>query len=252
MLRAMAVSHPGVRRMNEDSYLCSEELSLFVVADGMGGHVAGEVASRLAIEAIEQFMRRSQQGGDYSWPCGIDTGLTLNGNRLRTAIHLANRRVFRASESRDDYSGMGTTVVSALIAGSQLVVGHVGDSRLYLLVDGSLTLATRDDSWAATVLAAGVTNDTMKSHPMRHVLTNVLGVREEADIHVSERMLEPRTTLLLCTDGLHNVVDDNRLRTLIGDGNDGPGAAEALVNEALSRGSRDNVTAMLIWYDGEA
>jgi serine/threonine protein phosphatase PrpC len=252
MVRASAVSHAGVRSINEDSFLCADELRLFVVADGMGGHAAGEVASRLAIDSIENFVRRSQNGEDYSWPCGIDASLSFHGNRLRTAIHLANRRVFRASETNDDYMGMGTTVVSALIAGSQLVVGHVGDSRLYSLTDGSLTPLTRDDSWAATVLAANPADETVMSHPMRDVLTNVLGAREQADIHVSERGLKPGTTLLLCTDGLHTVVDDDRLRALLVDGGSGAETAQALVDEALCQGARDNVTALLVWYDGEA
>jgi PPM family protein phosphatase len=138
MVRAFAVSHPGICSVNEDCYLCLEDLCLFVVADAMGGHAAGEVASRLAVESIENFARRSHDGAEYSWPYGIDTRLTLDGNGLRTAIGLANRRLVRESEGHDDYAGMGTTVVSALIARSRLVVGHVGDSRLYMLTDGVL------------------------------------------------------------------------------------------------------------------
>ena len=149
MVRASAVSHPGVRPVNEDSYLCHEELCLFVVADGIGGHAAGEVASRLAVKSIESFVRRSRDIEEYSRPSGIDTSLTLHGNRLRTALDLANRRLFRESEVQDDYTGIGTTVVSALIAGSRLVVGHVGESRLYVFTDGVLMPVTQDDSWAA-------------------------------------------------------------------------------------------------------
>jgi protein phosphatase len=249
MVRASAVSHPGVRPVNEDCYVCLEDLCLFVVADGMGGHTAGEVASRLAVESIESFVRRSRDGEEYSWPYGIDTRLTLDGNRLRTAIGLANRRLVRESEGHDGLAGMGTTVVSALIAGSRLVVGHVGDSRLYMLSDGLLTPVTRDDSWAATVLAE-VTDASLKRHPLRNVLTNALGVQEHADIHVSECDLKPGTTLLLCTDGLHNVLDDDRLLALLTERESAKETAQALVDEALARGTHDNVTALVVRYEG--
>src|SRR5688572_14230229 len=134
MVSSFGVSHPGaVRQTNEDTFLVDDERSLFVVADGMGGHAAGEVASRVAVETIGTFIDRSQDSDDFSWPCGIDGTLSVNGNRLRTAIYLANRRIFRIAEDSDDFVGMGTTVVCALIRGSRLAFGHVGDSRLYLL-----------------------------------------------------------------------------------------------------------------------
>src|SRR5262245_3772513 len=116
MVHACGLSNPGlVRKTNEDSFISDLELRLFVVADGMGGHSAGEVASRLAIEAIDGFMRRSHGDTEFSWPYGVDPNLSYDGNRLKTAIHLANRRVFRAAETHDDYTGMGTTVVGAVI-----------------------------------------------------------------------------------------------------------------------------------------
>ena len=118
MLRASAVSDAGpVRKTNEDSFVSDADVRLFAVADGMGGHDAGEVASRLAIEAITGFIRRSAADTDFSWPYGLDGTLSYDGNRLRTAIHLANRRIFRAAESNDDYSGMGTTIVGLLANG---------------------------------------------------------------------------------------------------------------------------------------
>src|SRR5438477_8951103 len=154
MVRAAAVSDVGrIRKTNEDSFLSDSEIRLFAVADGMGGHGAGEVASRLAIEATAGFIKRSGLDTDFSWPYGLDGNLTFDGNRLRTAIHLANRRVFRAAETNDDYNGMGTTIVGLIVNGSQIAIGHVGDSRLYLLRDGRIEQVTQDDSWAATILA---------------------------------------------------------------------------------------------------
>jgi len=154
MLRAHGISDVGTtRKTNEDSLFSDEALGLFVVADGMGGHAAGEVASRLAVEAVEGFIRRSHSDRDFSWPYGIDASLGYDGNRLRTAINLANRRVFRAAESHDDYTGMGSTVVAALVAGRRLSIGSVGDSRLYLWSDSTLTLLTDDDTWVGMLRA---------------------------------------------------------------------------------------------------
>jgi protein phosphatase len=254
MIDSFGVSDPGpVRPNNEDCFLTDEELSLFVVADGMGGHAAGEVASRLAVEAIENFIRRSQDPGDLSWPCGIDPTLSFTGNRLRTAIYLANRRVFRVAEGHDDYTGMGTTVVCALLSGANLTVGHVGDSRLYLLSNGSLTAQTRDDTWAATVLG-GADEDAshLAAHPMRNVLTNVLGAREHTEIHLAERQLKDGELLLLCTDGVHNVLDAAALHELLSQPASLETIAKSVVKAAIGRGSRDNVTALVVRYQDSA
>ncbi len=134
MFSAFGVSDAGpVRKTNEDRFAADEHLQLMVVADGMGGHLAGDVASSLAVDTITGFVRRSEEEGECSWPYGIDPHLSFCSNRLRTAIHLANRRVFRAAEKYDDYTGMGTTVVCALLSGNHLSIGHAGDSRLYVL-----------------------------------------------------------------------------------------------------------------------
>jgi protein phosphatase len=251
MVSSFGVSDRGpVRQINEDCFLADDELSLFVVADGMGGHAAGEVASRLTVEAVENFIRRSAQFEDFSWPCGIDPHLTFDGNRVRTAIHLANRRVFRVAESNDDYTGMGSTVVCALIRKGQLTIGHVGDSRLYVLSDGVLVAQTRDDTWAASVLAEATADDAraLATHPMRHVLTNVLGAREHADIHVAERKLREGETLLLCSDGVHTAVDDDTIARVLTSTDGVDAIARTLVAAAIEKGTRDNVTALVVRY----
>ncbi len=230
------------------------DVRLFAVADGMGGHSAGEVASRLAIEALSGFIRRSAADTDFSWPYGIDKTLSFDGNRLRTGIHLANRRVFRTSESSDDYSGMGTTIVGLLFSGSRASIGHVGDSRLYLLASGRLEQITHDDSWAATILAQdpNLGPEEIARHPMRNVLTNVLGARDQVDIHLTERTLSGDEVLLLCTDGLHGVLDADSIREVLSGHDDVDAAAHALVEAAMNRGSRDNVTALVVRYEAEA
>ena len=253
MLRAHGISDPGTtRKINEDSLFSDETLGLFVVADGMGGHAAGEVASRLAIEAVEGFIRRSHADRDFSWPYGIDASLGYDGNRLRTAISLANRRVFRAAEAHDDYTGMGSTVVAALVAGRRLSIGSVGDSRLYLWSDSTLTLLTEDDTWVGMLRAQNAAIDpaVLARHPMRHVLTNVLGAREETTVHVSERDLRDGDVLLLCSDGLHGPVPEDVIAARLLAAGDLPEAARSLVQEALDRGGRDNVTVLLVTLGG--
>lgn len=238
-----------VRRMNEDCFVSAEDLRLFVVADGMGGHAAGEVAARVAVESIENFIRRSHETIDFSWPFGIDPTLSLDGNRLKTAVNLANRRINRLAENHDDYLGMGTTVVCALISGGHLVVAHVGDSRLYLRDGDGLHQLTEDDSWAATVLGG---KDGNGGSPMvRHVLTNVLGARPETLVHLAERELSGAETLLLCSDGLHGSVPHDMLRDLTGSADDLPAIAQKLIATALEHGSRDNITALVVRSDGE-
>lgn len=254
MLLACAVSDAGrVRKTNEDAFVSDSEVRLFAVCDGMGGHKAGEVASRLAIDTMTAFVRRSASETDFSWPFGIDETLSMDGNRLRTAIHLANRCVFRTAESTDDCSGMGATVVAILVNGSRLSVGHVGDSRVYVLAGGRLEQLTVDDSWA-TVLAQdpNLSPDDIAHHPMRNVLTNVLGARDHVDIHLSERTLSPGDALLLCSDGLHGVVDADALRDILVSTPDVEAAAQQLVATALERGSRDNVTALVVRHEADA
>jgi PPM family protein phosphatase len=236
-----------IRKTNEDVFLCDQELQLFLVADGMGGHNAGEIASRLAVDAVAGFLRRSADAEEFSWPYGIDPHLSLDGNRMRTAIYLANRRVFRAAESHDDYVGMGTTLVGALLGPSRLIVGHVGDSRLYLHRKDELRRLTTDDSWVATILAHEVADTAaLAQHPLRNVLTNVLGAREPTDIHLSEQPIEGDERLLLCTDGLHGALEDARIEQLMMSSDDPEVVAHALVDAALDAGSRDNVTALVV------
>ena len=248
MLSAHGVTHPGrVRKTNEDSLLSDETLGLFVVADGMGGHNAGEVASQLAVEAIRGFLLRSA-GDDVTWPYGIDPRLSFGANRLMTAIKLANRRVFKAGESRDEFTGLGTTVVAVFVDDGQLMFSGVGDSRVYIFAGGQLEQITQDDSWVATVIAKepGVDPASLASHPMRHVLTNVLGARELMEMEVGERELQGGERLLLCSDGLHGALDEATIGRLLATDATPKAMAEALVQLALDRDGSDNVSALVV------
>ena len=246
-MKAFGLSETGpVRSTNEDRFVSAEDLRLFVVADGMGGHAAGEVAARVAVESIEQFIRRSHDTADFSWPFGVDPAISHDANRLKTAVSLANRRINQMAEDHDGYLGMGTTVVCALVSDHRLVAAHVGDSRLYLCARGTLTQLTEDDSWAATMLAGGSGGSAAVAAATRHVLTNVLGARPETTVHLLERDLAGDETMLLCSDGLHGSVPDETLRDALMSGEAVPAVARMLVSAALEHGSRDNVTALVV------
>ena len=139
MLTVHGVTHPGrVRKINEDGFYYDVQLGLYLVADGLGGHNAGEIASRLALESVLGFIQRTREDEEFTWPFGVETGLSYDANRIRTALRLANRRVFQMSESGPQYGGMGTTVVAALVSGDTLTFASVGDSRMYLVNDHAI------------------------------------------------------------------------------------------------------------------
>ena len=248
VLEAFGLTNIGpARQTNEDCFASVEELCLFAVADGMGGSAAGEVVAQLAIESIENFVRRSHETTDFSWPYGVEATLSVDANRLRTAVCLANRRIHRLSERYDDYLGMGTTVVCGLLSGPQLVVANVGDSRLYVFDGVNLTQVTMDDSWVATVLGGESSGQLPLS---RHVLTNVLGARPDTEVHVFERQLVGGELLLLCSDGLHGSVPDETLQRVLTAHEHLPELVQALLCTALDHGSRDNITALVVRYLG--
>ncbi len=251
MIEAFGITDAGrVRRTNEDAFLVCPDVGLFAVADGMGGHLAGEVASRVAIESLDEFVRRSLRDDEMTWPYGLDVNLSMAANRLRSAFLVANRRVVEEAASRPDRTGMGATLTAVLIDGNRMVYGHIGDSRLYVMSRGdALRQLTRDDSWVATLAEAGRLEPAeIARHPMRHVLTNVLGARQEVAMQLIESDLQDGDLLVACSDGLSGPVDDAQLQTLLSAGGDLEAMARSLVQAALDGGGRDNVTAVLIRY----
>jgi protein phosphatase len=232
------------RQLNEDCIHAAD--GLFIVCDGMGGHLAGEVASRIATEAIVGFIARAAADPDVTWPFGVDAGQPPEANRLSTAIRLANRAVHELSARSEEHRGMGTTVVAALIPPGRPTVtyGHVGDSRLYLLRDETLTQLTRDDSLAEMLPGGG-------APVMRNVLTKALGVREDVEVDVAARDLAPGDILLLCSDGLTTMLPDAEiLQTVLAHAGDLKEACRRLIAAANAQGGRDNVSVVLVRYTG--
>jgi serine/threonine protein phosphatase PrpC len=252
MLAAHGITHVGlVRKANEDALFWDVDRGVFIVADGMGGHSAGEVASQLAVETVRGFIARAlEEGQDSTWPYGYDMNVSLNCNRLLTAMKLANARIYKASAAREAYNGMGTTTVAALVEHENATFSSVGDSRIYSFRDGHLQQLTRDDSWAAEVLARepGMTPEAIANNRMRHVLTNVVGAREQTQVEVSSRDLTDGEMLMFCSDGLHGMVDDPTIEAIMAGSTDLAEIAAALVERALQQGGRDNVTALVLRY----
>jgi protein phosphatase len=257
VLRAHGVTDKGrVRPVNEDRYLVDESLRLCVVADGMGGHNAGEVAAHTAVEAVVEYVRETTPVSGQSvedtgaWPFGFERSLSTGGNLLRTAVHVANLQVRETAITTKACSGMGTTIVAALVRDDTLSVAHVGDSRLYLFSESRLQQLTLDDSWMAAVLAEDPRVDpaALQHHPMRNALTNAVGARAGAEVHVVEYALRGGELFAMTTDGVHGVLDDRRIGRLLAEGSDPAAIATRLVGAALARGSRDNCTAVVALY----
>jgi PPM family protein phosphatase len=235
------------RKINEDSLFAQN--GLFIVCDGMGGHQAGEVASALAVETIARFMERSSDDRELTWPYGFNPGLSYNGNRLRTAVKLANRAVFRKANSAEDYTGMGTTAVIALVSGDSefLTCASVGDSRIYLIRGGAILQLTQDDSWANLVWPDDPPEETPASGSMKHVLTKALGARDDVEFDVMDHPFRVGDVVLLCSDGLTNMLPDSRiLEHIVENQGDVEAAARLLIAAANAEGGRDNITVVLL------
>jgi serine/threonine protein phosphatase PrpC len=235
------------RATNEDAFFVDSEVGLFVVADGMGGHRAGEVASRLAVDTVVDFVRASGTDKGITWPYGLDTRMSFEGNQLRNAVQLANQRILGAAQKQPEWSGMGSTIVAALVRNGRAVYTNVGDSRLYLWRAQQLAQLSVDHSWAATMLKAGADPATVRTHPMRHLLTRALGLESNLDIEVSDAPVEEADLLVLSTDGLHGVVSAAGIGRILAESGAELGVlARKLIEAANAAGGPDNVTVVLV------
>lgn len=246
-------SDSGLKRTsNEDSYSSRPDVGLFVVADGMGGHVAGEVASRVAVEAIEAFIQETA-GADKNrtWPFPFDPSVSLESNRLRAAFRLANRKIASAIADSQDLRGMATTASAVLLGPQGASVAHVGDSRVYVLRSGKLEQITHDHSWVEEQVRAGTLTPTAaRQHPWRNVVTRALSGGDDPEVDVTEVVPRSGERYLLCSDGLFTVVPDRQIAELLGDMQAPLDAiAGALVAAANEAGGPDNITALILQID---
>jgi serine/threonine protein phosphatase PrpC len=241
-LEHAAVTHIGRRQNNEDSFCAEPQLGLFAVADGMGGYEGGEVASRLTVGALVEFFRREADDGESTWPFGFDRALSLGENRLQVAVRLAHAEVL--AQKTGPLSQMGSTVAALALSGGEVVIGHVGDSRVYRLRAGTLEQLTRDHSLWAELQAAGAAVPPKEECGYGNVITRALGMESAPRAEVRREPLYAGDVYLLCTDGLTERLSPERLAALLA--RPAAEACGALVEEAFTSGGRDNITAIVV------
>lgn len=248
-LSSAVATHPGLRREgNEDASCVRADLGLYLVADGMGGHAAGEVASRLAAETVENFIHETRYADlSSTWPTSYDTTISVDGNRLKAAFQLANRRLGAAMGENDELRGMATTAVALLVTDKGATAAHVGDSRAYRLRDGLLTGLTEDHSWVNEQVRAGLMNDAdARRHPWRNVVTRAITGGDDPQPDVMPLPLRTGDRLLLCSDGLSSVVTNERIAELMSVDRSLEDGCRALIDAANEAGGPDNITVVLI------
>jgi serine/threonine protein phosphatase PrpC len=251
VIQAYGVTDIGcVRTTNQDRILVDDAAGLYVVADGMGGHGHGEVAAELAVATTQFYIQASRDRYDATWPFGYEVERSLDENRLRTAIQLANRQVWKNAEASPEHAGMGTTIIAALVSGKQMAVGNVGDSRLYLLRGGEMQQISTDDSWVANMVRSGaLTPAQAREHSMRNVLTQAIGSQTNIEVHTSDHVLEDGDIVFLSTDGVHGVVDEAVLRSILFSTRELDRAARQIVQVAKENGAPDNASCILLRYE---
>ena len=250
VIKVGSLSHVGMRRdSNQDAYCtilapdapCRAD-ALLAVADGMGGHLAGDVASTMAIEGVLQRLHQKEAAESTH---GLDRPWT---SVLNEVVQEVNAEVFQAAQ-QPETAGMGTTLTVALLAGPTLFLAHVGDSRLYLLRNGEFQQLSQDHSWVAEEVARGaLTPEEAQSHRRRNLLTRSLGTEPEVQVDTMEVNLQEGDTLLLCSDGLHSLVSDEEIAQMLAR-EPAQAAAQALVNRANDFGSKDNITVIVARID---
>lgn len=225
-----------VRKDNEDNYLVSVERGLFVVADGMGGHAGGEVASSIVKRVMDEEITSSNSVDDCD-------------QLLLKALLKANNLILRLGQD-EAYYGMGTTVTAAMFGKERLYIAHIGDSRAYLFRDHSLQLLTQDHSLVNELLQKGeLTQEEAENHPRRNILTRALGTDENPQIDQFDLLVKSGDLLLLCTDGLYNQVYEDEISAILSGEDSLQAKVVCLVNQALERGGNDNITAVIVKYE---
>jgi PPM family protein phosphatase len=238
--KAVGATNVGRRRRgNEDAYVADATRGIFLVADGMGGHAAGEIASEIVSTTVARALAEARDSGAE--------GDALVGV-LQQASHTAHAAIVNCCDDDDRYSGMGTTLTACVIDDAgRFWVGHIGDSRLYRLRAGALEQITHDHTWVQREVDEGrLGADSARSHPLSHILTRVLSEDSDPEMDVLADRARPGDLLLLATDGLYNMVDDPTIAKLLSAGDPLPKVATSLIRAANRAGGSDNITVVLV------
>lgn len=247
-LRFAAASDVGrVRTNNEDAYLAEPELGLFAVADGMGGHASGEVASALAVQALREVLSRAAEKNESSLSEDRTAVLSLPANLLVGAIRLANQKIYQASRLKDEYKGMGTTLVALYFSGPAAISGNVGDSRMYRLRGKRIEQITEDHSVVWEQYKKGLLpKEALAASAYKNVITRALGTQPSVDVDVQDLKVERGDLFLLCSDGLSDLVPDEEMLDTVRGAASLEAACRDLISLANARGGKDNITVVLV------
>ena len=233
------------RKANEDALIMEDALGLYVVADGMGGHRAGDVASRLVVETIGEYIKKSIGSNDGNQTADFDETLSYEANRLLSSIHISNQVVHDASLANRSCQGMGSTVSAVYLTGSTLIAANVGDSPIYLVRDDKIKLLSVPHTYLAEQQALNPENAQKLSMEFRHVLTRAVGTEKSVKADICEIQCFRDDIIVISSDGLNDKVSSEEILALVRD-NDPQAACQNLVNLANDRGGDDNITVILL------
>jgi serine/threonine protein phosphatase PrpC len=245
-IQSFGLSDVGKKRSrNEDYFLVNEELRLFIVADGMGGHSGGEYASRLAVASIEEVIQSMNSDPEATIISGVNSEESEFGDRLRYAIEVASQKIYDQAMYDQELKGMGTTVAAIIVHDDTAYVANVGDSRVYLVRDGKIKQLTTDHSLVSEQMRAGLISATdAKKHKLKNIITRSVGYQEEVEIDMYKVTLQVGDRFVICSDGLTNMIDDEMIRQST-EQDDLQAVAQKLIATANEKGGDDNVTAVV-------
>jgi len=246
-IKTFGLSDIGKKRgRNEDSYLVNEDLGLFVVADGMGGHSGGEFASRFAVSTVEEVIQSMNMDPEATVISGVNEDGSKFGDRLRYAIEVASQKIYDQALFDPELKGMGTTIAALLVDGSKACVANVGDSRVYLIRNGTIRQVTEDHSLVSEQIRAGKLSERdAKNHKLKNIITRSVGYQEDVQADLFYLDLQPGDHLIMCSDGLTNMVEDSFIEeTVRNNAGDLELVCRQLVQQANEKGGEDNITVL--------
>lgn len=251
LIKSSGITDVGLKREgNEDSFSVDDSLGLYIVADGMGGHLAGEIASRISVDIINRSYRRwleEEASADEIYG-GADDSLSKEGNYVLGGIRLANRVIYEMALEKKLYQGMGTTVVILLVTPSMIIAANVGDSRIYMLRDGQLEMLSKDHTIVAEQVALGMmTEEEAANSSMKHILTRNLGSSENVEPEIYELEPSGNERFIICSDGLTDLVNDEEIREITGEADGPEELCRDFIRTVLHRGAHDNTTIVSIF-----
>jgi serine/threonine protein phosphatase PrpC len=251
-VRSFGISHTGlIRGLNEDRFLNVEKEGLFLIADGMGGLAKGDVASRIAVETIENFITKSRRE-DITWPIKYEKQHSMEENRFLAAVSLANWKIYTEMLRSPRNTPMGTTLVGLLVDGERVILVNIGDSRAYRIRDSQIEQLTEDHSLVMEEVKKGrITLEQARRHPQRHVINRALGIFDRPEVDISTLEIQDGDLYLLCSDGLSDMLLDNEILSLIQshERNALNDIGEALIHLANGHGGKDNITVVLVTFN---